>query len=299
MSEQQFRSGVVAVIGRPNVGKSTLINRVVGEKVTIVSNKAQTTRRRILGIANTDDYQIAFVDTPGMHSPHDRLGKALNEVARTSVQDVDLLLIMVDGSQRPGRDEARVADVVKAQQNMEGKRLLVLNKMDKLKPQYVESNYNAYCELFEVEDCIMTSLTKDQNVDILLNTIIQALPEGPPHFDQDSITDQSMRSLAAELIREKVLHLTKEEVPHAVATYIEEWAETDEGLEINAVILVEREGQKGIVIGKKGQMLKEIGTAARKEINEMIGRKAHLNLFVKVRKDWRQSERHLKELDLI
>ena len=297
-----FRSGVVAVIGKPNVGKSTLVNAVVGQKVSIVSDKAQTTRRRIRGIATTDEWQISFVDTPGYHAPHHRLGRTLNDVARQSIQDVDILLVMVDGSKSPDdadrtlaamlRDTAMIGDSARAPV------ILCMNKMDLLEAKYVETNYEAYVKLFPADESMMTSCTRSHNVDLLVGLLVDRLPEGPPHFDPDMVTDMPMRFMAAELVREKALHLTRQEVPHAIATYVEDWDEDEDLLHISAVILVERNSQKGILIGKKGRMLTEIGTKARKEIEEMVGKKVFLELFVKVGEEWRQSPRMLRELDL-
>ncbi len=297
-----FRSGVVAVVGKPNVGKSTLVNAVVGQKVSIVSDKAQTTRRRIRGIATTDEWQIAFVDTPGYHAPHHRLGRTLNDVARQSIQDVDILLVMVDGSKSPDgadrtlaamlRDTAMIGDSARAPV------ILCMNKMDLLEAKYVETNYEAYVKLFPADESMMTSCTRSHNVDLLVGLLVDRLPEGPPHFDPDIVTDMPMRFMAAELVREKALHLTRQEVPHAIATYVEDWDEDEDLLHISAVILVERNSQKGILIGKKGRMLTEIGTKARKEIEEMVGKKVFLELFVKVGEEWRQSPRMLRELDL-
>lgn len=296
-----FRSGVVAVVGRPNVGKSTLINFVVGQKVSIVSNKAQTTRRRILGIATTSDWQITFVDTPGVHTPHHRLGKSLNDITQQSVQDVDVLLVMVDGSKSPTQEDEKLAQMLQGtgmlNEKSSSKVILCLNKMDLLKLQFVEKNYEAYARLYPHAETMMTSVTKEKNVDLLVGLLVQNIPEGPPHYDPEYVTDMPMRTMAAELIREKALHLTRQEVPHALATYVEEWHEQADGrLHISAVILVERDSQKGIIIGKKGRMLTEIGTNARKEIEQMTESKVFLELFVKVRKDWRQNPRILKEL---
>ena len=298
-----FRSGVVAVIGKPNVGKSTLVNAVVGQKVSIVSDKAQTTRRRIRGIATTDDWQIAFVDTPGYHAPHHRLGRALNDIARQSVQDVDVLLVMVDGSKTPSDADATLAAMLRDTgmigESARSPVVLCMNKMDLLKAEYVEQNYEAYQKLFPSDESMMTSCTRNDNVDLLVGLLVERLPEGPPHFDPDMVTDVPMRFMAAELVREQALHLTRQEVPHALATYVESWEEDDDLLHVCVVILVERNSQKGILIGKKGRMLTEIGTKARKEIEEMVGKKVYLELFVKVGEEWRKSPRMLRELDLI
>jgi GTP-binding protein Era len=295
-----FRSGVVAVVGRPNVGKSTLVNAVVGQKVSIVSNKAQTTRRRIMGVYTTDEVQIVFVDTPGVHAPQHKLGKALNEVARQSVQDVDVLLVMVDASKPPSKDDQNLAAMLRDSGVLIPDRtVLCLNKMDQLKAENVQEHYEAYNALFPASASMMTSFTKGQNVDLLVGLLIERLPEGPPHYDPDIVTDQPLSILAAEFVREKALALTREEVPHAIATYIEGWDEEDDYAHISVVILVERDGQKGILIGKKGAMLTKIGTEARKEIEELLGKKVFLELFVKVREGWRQNERMLRELEIL
>jgi GTP-binding protein Era len=295
-----FRSGVVAVVGRPNVGKSTLVNTVVGQKVSIVSDKAQTTRRRIMAVATTPEWQIVFVDTPGVHQPHHKLGKALNETAKRSVQDVDLILIMVDGSKPPNKDDQNLANMLRDTGVADPERtVLCLNKMDLLKASDVQERYDAYSAIFPASETMMTSLTKRQNVDLLVGLLVSRLPEGPPHYDADTLTDQPMRMLAAELVREKALKVTREEVPHALATYVEDWSEDDDLVHISVVLLVERDGQKKILIGKKGAMLGAIGKEARLEIQELLGKKVFLELFVKVREDWRQNPGILQELELL
>jgi GTP-binding protein Era len=295
-----FRAGVVAVVGKPNVGKSTLVNTVVGHKVSIVSNKVQTTRRRTMGVATTDDWQIVFVDTPGVHAPHHKLGKALNETARRSVQDVDVLLVMVDGSKPPSPDDRSLAAMLVETGALKPERtVLCLNKMDLLKAEYVQTNYDAYSHLFPASEVMMTSLTKRQNVDLLVGLLVSRLPEGPPLYDADTLTDQSMRAIAAELVREKALNLTREEVPHALATYVEGWEEDERLATVSIVLLVERDGQKRILIGKKGEMLKKIGQEARLEIEDLIGKKVYLELFVKVREGWRDNPSTLRELEYL
>lgn len=295
-----FRSGVVAVVGRPNVGKSTLVNTVVGQKVSIVSDKAQTTRRRIMAVATTPEWQIVFVDTPGVHQPHHKLGKALNETAKRSVQDVDVILVMVDASKPPNKDDQNLANMLRDTGVADPSRtVLCLNKMDLLKAADVQERYDAYSAMFPASETMMTSLTKKQNVDLLVGLLVSRLPEGPPHYDEDTVTDQSMRVLAAELVREKALKATREEVPHALATYVEDWTEDEDLVHISVVLLVERDGQKKILIGKKGAMLGAIGKEARLEIQELLGKKVFLELFVKVREDWRQNPRILQELELL
>lgn len=299
----EFKAGVVAVVGRPNVGKSTLINRFVGQKVSIVSDKPQTTRKRALGISTTSNYQIVFVDTPGIHLAHHRLGKILNDTAKQSVSDVDLILIVVDSSRPPSREDEEVAKVLDGagyfKEDNKTPRLLCLNKMDLLKADAVQRNYDLYTKLFRTEKTILTSLLKGQNDDILLGEILQHLPEGPPFYPEDEFTDQPIRFIAAELVREKALRATHKEVPHALATIVDSWEEEPNLTHIGVTILVEREGQKAIIIGKRGSMLKQIGTQARQEIEELIGGKVFLELFVKVRDEWRTNPRILKEMDLM
>ena len=293
-----FRTGVVAVLGRPNVGKSTLVNAVVGQKVSIVSDKAQTTRRRTVGVATTKDWQIVFIDTPGVHAPQHRLGKALNETAKQSVQDVDVLLVMVDVSKPPNKDDESLAKMLHESEALKRESsVLCLNKMDLLKAEDVQRQYELYHKLFPAGADMMTSLTKGQNLNELVALIVERLPEGEPLYDAETVTDQPMRLFAAELVREKILHATREEVPHAVATYVEEWEEDEDLARISIVVMVEREGQKGIIIGKKGAMLGQVGKAAREEIELALGKKVFLKLFVKVSEDWRQSPRILQELE--
>ncbi len=310
-----YRAGLVAVVGKPNVGKSSLVNAVVGQKVSIVSDKAQTTRRRILGIATRPEWQIAFADTPGLHEPRHRLGAVLNETVLQSLSDVDAVLIMVDVSKRPGKEDRALAQALASRLGSpspapgEGERkssgppvVLCLNKMDLLPPAEVQANYDAYVELFATERVMMTSMTREQNLDRLLDLLVGLLPEGDPLYPEDEVTDLPMRDLASELVREKVLRLTRAEVPHAVAAYVESWEEPEEpggAVHIGVVIMVETDGQKGILIGKKGQMLKRVGTEARLEIEEMTGQRVYLELFVKVRTDWRQNPRILSELGFV
>lgn len=291
-----FRFGHVALLGKPNVGKSTLLNRIVGQKVSIVSNKPQTTRRKALGIANGPDWQIAFVDTPGIHEPHNRLGRAMVEQARSGLTDVDVVVYVADGSHHPGDMDRQIADMLKANLASVPK-IVCLNKMDLLKAENVERNVKAYTDLLGTDEYMLTTATRGDNVDHLLEMIVAKLPEGAPQFDQDEFTDQSSRYLASELVREKILQATREEVPHSVAVLIEEWDEESEPLRIDATILVEKTSQRGILIGKGGQFLKSIGTKAREEIEQVLGQKVFLALHVKVAEGWRQNPRILAELE--
>ncbi len=279
------------MIGKPNVGKSTLLNAMVGQKVSIVSPRPQTTRRQVMGIVTGEGYQIAFIDTPGIHEPHTLLARSMVEQARQSLGDVDLVLYVADASKRAEELDKQIADLVK------GLPVIVcLNKMDKLKPEFVVETVEAYCGLFKTEKYMMTVATQERNVPVLVEMIVEALPEGESQFDEDDFTDQPMRFMAAEIIREKVLNGTREEVPHATAVKVESWEEEPKRTYIRAEIIVEKGGQRAILIGKGGQFLKDIGTKSRLEIEALTGRPVFLELFVKVREDWRMNPRILQEL---
>ena len=296
MTNLPFRFGQVALIGKPNVGKSTLLNRIVGQKVSIVSNKPQTTRRKALGIANGPDFQIAFVDTPGIHEPHNRLGRAMVEQARAGLMDVDVAVYVADGSHHPGEMDKQIAEMLKA--NLGEKRsILCLNKMDLLKAENVERNVKAYEALFDTEETMLTTATRGENVDELVKLIVARLPERAPEYGEDEFTDQSSRTLAAELVREKILHATREEVPHSVAVMVDDWTVEGAMIRIEATILVDKTSQRGILIGKGGAFLKSIGTKAREEIEKTLGQKVFLALHVKVSEGWRQNPRLLAEME--
>ncbi len=342
------KAGVVALIGKPNVGKSTLLNHLVGQKVSIVSNKPQTTRRRVLGIATAIDYQIAFIDTPGIHEPHTRLGRAMVEQARTALSDVDLMMYVTDISRMPNEEDKEIARLLKpfiARNSEEGTwnselgernpkapkaesaakakakkakvpaesksvpnselrapnsefpLLLCLNKMDILRADQVVEHVEAYCKLLGTEDYMLTSATKGSNVDKLLEMILKYMPEGPSMYAEDEFTDQSSRFMSAELVREKILQATRQEIPHATAVLVEDWEVKDDLVHIRATIFVEKTSQRAILIGKHGEFLKRIGTQARLEIETLIGNRVYLELFVKVRLDWRMDPRVLQELE--
>jgi GTP-binding protein Era len=290
------RSGFVVVIGRPNVGKSTLVNRIVGQKVAIVSPKPQTTRSRILGIFTREDTQIIFVDTPGLHRPRHKLGQAMVATATGAIPDADVVLFMVDVSVPPTDEDRMIADLIR--QHTQAPVILVLNKMDLLSPENVKPHTEAYWELAPYhQEWMMTTATQGLNLDKLLDRIISALPEGPRYYPGDQVTDQTEREIAAELIREQVLRNTRQEVPHAVAVVVEEFKERENGMiYIAANVFVEKDSQKGIIIGRRGQMLRQIGAAARQEIERMTGGQIYLDLWVKVRKHWRRDERELRRL---
>ncbi len=290
------RSGFVAVIGRPNVGKSTLMNRIVGHKVAIVSPKPQTTRSRILGILTREDYQIIFVDTPGLHKPRHKLGHAMVATATAAIPDADVVLFMVDVSVPPTDEDRVIGKIIPA--HTEAPVILVFHKMELLQPEDVKPHTEAYWELAPYyHDWMMTSATEGENLDGLVELIVAVLPEGPRYYPGDQITDQTEREIAAELIREQVLRYTHQEVPHSVAVVVNEFKEREGDVTyVAANVFVEKDSQKGIVIGRGGKMLRQIGTAARREIERMVGGKVYLDLWVKVRKKWRQDERELRRL---
>lgn len=289
------RSGFVAVVGRPNVGKSTLMNAYLGEKVAIVSPKPQTTRQRQLGILTRDDAQLIFVDTPGIHDPHDRLGEFMVETATEAIPDADVILFMVDVSELPNKADEIIAGQVKASGDVPV--VLALNKSDLLKPKKVKRNVSAFEQLVPGAAWMLVSATRGDNCDELLEMIIQKLPEGPRYYPADQLTDQQWREAAAEVVREKVLLNLRQEVPHAVAVQVEEFKERSANLTyIGATIYVERDSQKGILIGHGGSMLKTIGAQAREELQEMLGTKVYLELWVKVLKNWRKDDNALQRL---
>lgn len=290
-----FRSGFVAVMGRPNVGKSTLINALLGTKIAAVSPWPQTTRKQQMGILTLEDTQIIFVDTPGVHRPHHKLGERMNEEAVNVLEECDLALFIVDASQMPDEEDRMLANVL-AELKRPLPTLLVLNKVDLTDAETFDKHREAYLDLFPrtVAD-LSISATRGDNLDVLIKEIVSRLPEGPPFFPQEQITDLYEREIAADLIREAVLYNLRDEVPHSIAVRIDEYRERDHhGAYIQATLFVERESQKGIVIGQGGTMLKKIGTLARQEIEAMSGRKVFLKLRVKVRKNWRNDEAALR-----
>ncbi len=297
MSKENFRSGYVALIGRPNAGKSTLLNRLVGEKIAAVSNKPQTTRHRIQGIVTRDDGQIVFVDTPGVHKP----GHLLNRRMMTSVHDailsVDLLMLMRDASVSTGNGDRFVLDLVK---QSEKPAIVAFNKIDKIREKGgLLPLIELYSEEYDFAELLPLSALKGDSIDILLDLIIKHLPVGEPIFAEDEMTDQSMRSIAAEMVREKILASTGEEIPYVTAVVTEVFDESDpKTVKIACVIFVERASQKKIVIGKMGSRIKDIGTKARIDIEKLLGKHVYLKLFVKVVEDWRNQERTLDDIGL-
>ncbi len=293
---KNYKFGYVAIIGRPNVGKSTILNRLIGQKIAIATNKAQTTRHRINGILTTDEAQIVFVDTPGIHKPVDKLGECLVDEAKSAIPDVDLVLFVVDGATTAGRgDKWIVENVLK---NYKGDMLIVVNKYDLIKDiAKREENLLTYKTLFEKNySCIKISAKTGRNFDTLIKNITRKLPVGEKVYDDDTITDETMRDIARELIREKILLYTHDEVPHSVAVVIDKYEEKDNLDRISAQIIVEHDTQKGIIIGKNASMLKKIGTEARKEIELTADKKVYLDLQVKVVKDWRKKSKDIDSM---
>lgn len=290
------KSGFVAVIGRPNVGKSTLMNSYVGEKVAIVSSKPQTTRSRILGILTQEDFQIVFVDTPGIHRPLHRLGKIMVDTATDVIPDADVVLFVVDVSVPPQKEDQMIADIL--EQRTDSPIILVLNKMDLLSPEDVNPHTESYWELAPFHDAwMMTIATEGGNLGKLLEEIVNRLPKGPRYYPREYITDQTEREIVAELIREQILRHTYYEVPHSVAVAVEEFKERDQNVTyIAASVFVEKESQKGIIIGRRGHMIRQIGSDARQAIERLVGGSVYLDLWVKVRKGWREDERELRRL---
>ncbi len=295
MSKQDFRSGYVAFIGRPNAGKSTLLNRLVGEKIAAVSNKPQTTRHKIQGIVSRDDGQIVFVDTPGVHKPGHLLNRRMMAAVHDAILNVDLLVLMRDASVSTGNGDRFVLDLVK---NAEKPALLVLNKIDKIRAKNdLLPLIDGYSGEHEFAEIIPISALKGDSIDNLLTQIIKHLPVGEPIFGEDEMTDQPLRSIAAEMVREKILASTGEEIPYVTAVVPEVWDDSDpEITRIFCAIYVERASQKKIVIGKGGSRIKDVGTKARIDIEKLIGKKVFLKLFVKVVEGWRNRERDLDEM---
>lgn len=296
---KNYKSGFVAIIGRPNVGKSTLLNQVLGQKIVIATDKAQTTRKRIKGILSTEKGQIVFIDTPGVHKPLNKFGEFLLDEAKVSVPDADLIIFLVDGSDPAGKGDKWIAENILKQ--TETPILLVLNKVDKIKnPDKIQENLASYVKLFDDSNLaihnapIKISAATGRNKDTLIENILNSLPEGIALYPDDVVTEESMREVAQEIIREKILTNTKEEVPHSVAVLIEKYEEKDTIDRIFASIYCETKSQKGILIGKGGSLLKKIGTEARLELEKIVEKKVYLELNVKIEKDWRKNNRALK-----
>lgn len=294
MENQEFHSGFVAIIGRPNVGKSTFLNRVIGEKIAIMSDKAQTTRNKIQGIYTRKDAQIVFIDTPGIHKPHSQLGDFMVQSALSTLNEVDAVLFMVNATQKRGKGDDFIIERLK---KVHKPIYLVINKIDKIHPDKLLDIITEYKDTLDYKEVYPISALQGNNVPELIDNLVADLPEGPQYYPDDQITDHPERFIAGELIREKVLQLTREEVPHSVAVVVDRIKrETDEKVLVQATIIVERPSQKGIIIGKGGKMLKEIGIRARKDIELMLGDKVYLELWVKVQPNWKDRQVDLQAL---
>lgn len=292
-----MKFGSVAIIGRSNVGKSTLLNRLLNEKIAIVSDKPQTTRTRILGVAHVEGAQIVFLDTPGLHEPHHLLNRRMVRTTLETFDDADVLYVVVEATGQPGPGDLAVIDHVKQAVAKQARPVvLVINKVDLVNKARLLPLMEQYLRIFPWTEMVPLSAETGDNVDRLLAVTPSLLAEGEATYDEDVVTDQSMRTLAAELIREKILQQTYEEVPHSVAVEIEQFQETKKMTKIGAVVLVEKESQKGILIGKQGERLKIVGTAARQDMERLFGMKVFLQLWVKVRESWREDEQTLAEL---
>ncbi|MGB3160177.1 MAG: GTPase Era [Carnobacterium sp.] len=292
-NNREHTSGFVSIVGRPNVGKSTLLNRVVGQKIAIMSDKAQTTRNKIQGIYTTDDSQIVFIDTPGIHKPKNRLGDFMVESALSSLRGVDVILFMVSAVEKRGPGDNFIIDKLKESNTPV---FLLINKIDEIHPDKLLEIIDDYRTQMEFEQIIPISATEGNNVETLLSEILKYLPEGPQFYPEDQVTDHPEYFIVSELIREKVLQLTREEVPHSVAVVVESMQRNELGkVQVHAAIIVERSSQKGIIIGKGGKMLKDVGIRARRDIEVLLGDKIYLDLWVKVQKDWRDRQTNLQD----
>lgn len=290
--EKQHKSGFVAVIGRPNVGKSTLINHLIGQKIAIMSDKPQTTRNRILCVLTQPDAQIVFLDTPGVHKPLHKLGEYMANTVENTLREVDAILFVVDVTEKFGAGERFIIDHLKATKRPV---ILIINKIDRVKNEDILPIIANYAAQYDFAGVVPVSAKNKLNLDHILSEVKKYLPEGPEYYPEDMVTDQPERLIAAEMVREKVLELTRDEVPHAVAVDVDEMATRSKGdVYIRATIYVERDSQKGIVIGGHGSMLREIGQRARHDIEVLLGAKVYLDLWVKVRKDWRNRDAILK-----
>ena len=288
-----MRSGFVSIIGRPNTGKSTLLNTVLKTHLAIVSNVAGTTRNAIQGVYNDEDTQIIFIDTPGLHKPQDRLGKLLNQDAYQSLDDIDVVLFVVDASAPLGRGDKFITQALKS---TTAPVILVLNKIDKLDNEGILNAINTYKELYDFSDIVPISAIKDDNVNRLISVIKKYLTDDIKYYDDDTLTNTSVRFIIGELVREKILNLTNDEVPHSVTCVTTLYEEKKDIININVDIIVDRDSLKKIIIGHNGQMIKNIGTYARRDIEAMLHKQIYLELYVKTIKNWRDKEKYLTEL---
>lgn len=294
-NKQGFKSGFISIIGRPNVGKSTFLNRVIGQKIAIMSDKPQTTRNKVQGVLTQDNSQMIFIDTPGVHKPKHKLGEFMLKVSKNTLREVDVIMFMINAEQGYGKGDEFILEWLEGNKTPV---FLVINKIDQVHPEELLAIIDEYKEKYDFAEIVPISALQGNNVDSLLNAIEKYLPEGPQYYPADQVTDHPERFIISELIREKALHLTREEIPHSIAVVIDKIKpdEEKEGMiRVQATIMVERDSQKGIVIGKRGALLKEIGTLARKDIEMLLGSKVYLELWVKVQKDWRNKQSQLRD----
>ena len=291
MSDQSLRSGFVTLIGRPNSGKSTLVNQLVGEKISIVTDKPQTTRNVIRGIVTRPEGQLVLVDTPGVHKPIHRMNSLMMKSVRDAISDVDVLALMVDASQRFGKGDQFALELIAP---LSPTKVLILNKIDRVKKPDLLPLIDMYSKLTKFEEIVPVSALSGENIETLVKVLFQLLPTGPALYPEDQLTDRQERSIAAEMIREKLINLTEEELPYSMAVSVDRFEESEAICRIYATIHVERETQKGIVIGKAGRLLKEAGIAARQDLEKLLGRQVYLELHVKVTADWREDEEALR-----
>lgn len=293
-SDKTFKSGFISIIGRPNVGKSTFINRMVGQKIAIMSDKPQTTRNKVQGIVTRETSQMIFIDTPGVHKPKHRLGDFMLKVTRSTLSEVDVIMFMVNADEKIGTGDRFIMEWL---QKSETPVFLVINKIDLVHPDELLEIITSYTEEMPFAEVVPISALNGNNIERLVESLESYLPVGPQYYPSDQVTDHPERFIISEMIREKVLHATREEIPHSVAVAIEQIRHDEPSgkTHIQATIIVERDSQKGIVIGKGGKLLKEVGTKSRKDIEMLLGEKVYLELWVKVQKDWRNRPSRLKE----
>ena len=293
----EHKSGFVSIIGRPNVGKSTFVNRVIGHKIAIMSDKAQTTRNKIQGVMTRDDAQIIFIDTPGIHKPKHKLGDYMMRVAKNTLSEIDAIMFMVNVNEDIGRGDEYIMEMLK---NVKTPIFLVLNKIDLVHPDTLMPKIEQYQSYMDFTDIIPISALEGLNVDHFIDVLKSFLPEGPKYYPDNQISDHPEQFVVSEIIREKILHLTSEEIPHAIGVNVDRMIKEDEDrVSIEATIYVERDSQKGIVIGKGGKKLKEVGKRARRDIEMLLGSKVYLELWVKVQRDWRNKVNFIRQIGYV
>lgn len=293
----EHKSGFVSIIGRPNVGKSTFVNRVIGHKIAIMSDKAQTTRNKIQGVMTRDDAQIIFIDTPGIHKPKHKLGDYMMKVAKNTLSEIDAIMFMVNANEEIGRGDEYIIEMLK---NVKTLVFLVLNKIDLVHPDELMPKIEEYQSYMDFTEIVPISALEGLNVDHFIDVLKTYLPEGPKYYPDDQISDHPEQFVVGEIIREKILHLTSEEIPHAIGVNVDRMVkESEDRVHIEATIFVERDSQKGIVIGKGGKKLKEVGKRARRDIEMLLGSKVYLELWVKVQRDWRNKVNFIRQIGYV